>query len=141
LDELHLSEEDHSDALCPIQREAEVSLLGEHALVKAASTEELRLVRTSLSSDIQKVHNEVGRMQQSISTISRAFGSLLASPSTQCQGMFVIRLSHSTLPLTKLATQDLMPNPTNAGALTGAHAGQQQLTCRAIQPSAFQQHP
>jgi len=89
LDELHLSEEDHSDALCPIQREAGVSLFGEHALIKLASTEELLLVRTSLSSDIQKVQQEVGKMQQSVSTITQVFGCLLSGPSAQCQSMSV----------------------------------------------------
>jgi hypothetical protein len=88
LDELHLSEEDHSDALCPIQRKAGVSLLGEHALIKPASTEELQLVQTSLSSDIRMVQQEVGKMQQSVSTISEAFGCLFAGPSPRCKGMF-----------------------------------------------------
>ncbi|KAG1759372.1 hypothetical protein EDD22DRAFT_849297 [Suillus occidentalis] len=34
LDELHSYESDHSDALCPTQREADGSLLGEHTLTK-----------------------------------------------------------------------------------------------------------
>ncbi|KIK92541.1 hypothetical protein PAXRUDRAFT_792387 [Paxillus rubicundulus Ve08.2h10] len=41
LDELHAYKTDHGDALCPIQREADVSLLGEHTLVKLATTEDV----------------------------------------------------------------------------------------------------
>jgi hypothetical protein len=59
LDKLHAYETDHSDALCPIQREADVSLLGEHALVKPATTEDVWILQANISTDLQQAVREI----------------------------------------------------------------------------------
>ncbi|KIK73848.1 hypothetical protein PAXRUDRAFT_20439 [Paxillus rubicundulus Ve08.2h10] len=60
LDELHAYETDHGDALCPIQREANVSLLGEHTLVKPATTEDcLPLLTPSSDSSLPSTTSQV----------------------------------------------------------------------------------
>jgi hypothetical protein len=59
LDELHAYETDHSDALCPIQREANVSLLGEHSLVKPATTEDVRILQANINTDLQQAVRQI----------------------------------------------------------------------------------
>ncbi|KAF9242145.1 hypothetical protein BU15DRAFT_44465 [Melanogaster broomeanus] len=53
LDELHTYETDYSDALAPVPREVNESLLGEATLVEPMSTEELRDVHTSITTDVR----------------------------------------------------------------------------------------
>ena len=81
LDELYLSEDDHSDALCPIQREAQVSLLGEHALVRPPTTEEVRLLHSELKFDVKHIEAEVGAMKQSFNSFASALNNFANSPS------------------------------------------------------------
>ncbi|KAG1868094.1 hypothetical protein C8R48DRAFT_771798 [Suillus tomentosus] len=59
LDELHAYETDYSDALSPISRGADASLAGEHALTRPASTEELRMVHTSVAADVNSLRNDM----------------------------------------------------------------------------------
>ncbi|KAG1845207.1 hypothetical protein F4604DRAFT_1937121 [Suillus subluteus] len=54
LDELSTYKNDHSDALCPTQNEADGSLLGEHQLVKPACSEDLQLMQQFITADVQK---------------------------------------------------------------------------------------
>jgi hypothetical protein len=49
LDELHAYKTDYSDALAPISCDADISLAGEHALTRPASTEELRMVHADVN--------------------------------------------------------------------------------------------
>jgi hypothetical protein len=49
LDELHAYEMDYSDALAPISHDANISLAGEHALTRPASTEELHMVHADVN--------------------------------------------------------------------------------------------
>jgi len=86
LDELYLSEDDHSDALCPIQREAQVSLLGEHALVRPPTTEEVRLLHSELKFDVKHIEAEVGAMKQSFNLFASALNNFANSPS--CRSIF-----------------------------------------------------
>jgi hypothetical protein len=79
LDELHSYEEDHSDALCPVQREAQGSLLGEHVLVRPVSTEEVRLLHTSISSDVKGVHNEMGAMRAAVNDMMTSVNTFVNS--------------------------------------------------------------
>jgi hypothetical protein len=79
LDELHSYEEDHSDALCPVQREAEGSLLGEHVLVQPVSTQEVRLMHTSISSGVKEVHDEMDAMRATVNEMATAFNTLMSS--------------------------------------------------------------
>lgn len=60
LDELYVYEEDYSGALCPIQNEGNVSLLGEHRLVAPVSTEEMRMMHNAISSELRSVKSDVG---------------------------------------------------------------------------------
>jgi hypothetical protein len=84
LDELHSYEDDYSDALCPIQREADVSLLGEHRLVAPASTEEMRMMHTALTSDIKAVQTNVSDMSVALVQLTR----LIHPPTKQAQGAY-----------------------------------------------------
>ncbi|KIK36351.1 hypothetical protein CY34DRAFT_26368 [Suillus luteus UH-Slu-Lm8-n1] len=52
LDELHSYESDHSDALCPTQREADGSLLGEHTLTKPVCTQDLLLMQDCITANV-----------------------------------------------------------------------------------------
>ena len=66
LDELHSYEEDHSDALCPVQREAQGSLMGEHVLARPVSTQEVRLMHTAVFSNVQGIHDEMGTVKATV---------------------------------------------------------------------------
>lgn len=80
LDELMLTERDHSDALCPVQREVNESLLGEHALLRPASAEELRLLHTSLSSRVSAVQDNVNEVKMSVGHIVGLFANICNFP-------------------------------------------------------------
>ncbi|KAG1893196.1 uncharacterized protein F5891DRAFT_1196726 [Suillus fuscotomentosus] len=62
LDELHSYESDHSDALCPTQREADGSLIGEHTLTKPACTQDLLLMQDSITADVAGLRSDVCRL-------------------------------------------------------------------------------
>ncbi|EPQ55680.1 hypothetical protein GLOTRDRAFT_128893 [Gloeophyllum trabeum ATCC 11539] len=76
LDELYNYEEDHSDALCPISREAEHSLMGEAALQRPASVAELGEFLTRI-----KEENPV-LIQQAVASSLAAVIPLFAAPPT-----------------------------------------------------------
>ncbi|KAG1907643.1 uncharacterized protein F5891DRAFT_939549 [Suillus fuscotomentosus] len=59
LDELHTYETDYSDALAPFSRKAESSLAGEQALMRPASTEELRMVHASMTADVNHLRVDI----------------------------------------------------------------------------------
>jgi hypothetical protein len=69
LDELHSYEEDYSGALCPVQDESHISLLGEHRLVGPASTEEVRMLHGSISSEFKVVQNDLGAMKLAVNKL------------------------------------------------------------------------
>ncbi|KAG2110244.1 uncharacterized protein F5147DRAFT_796945, partial [Suillus discolor] len=70
LDELHAYETDYSDALAPISRGADVSLAGEHALVRPASTEELRMVHASVAADVNCLRNDISLVNSSLRSLT-----------------------------------------------------------------------
>lgn len=123
LDELHAYETDHGDALCPIQREANVSLLGEHTLVKPVMTEDIHLLQASISTDlhqaVRQITNIVVATSKStgtcpgtvplpppslLTTLSPNVNSLLALPTTT---MTVQGAELAPAPLTSLMVQCL----------------------------------
>lgn len=55
LDELHSYENDYSGLLGPVQREVDVSFLGEHSSVAPASNERVELMYQSISSDMRAI--------------------------------------------------------------------------------------
>ncbi|KAG1893884.1 uncharacterized protein F5891DRAFT_1256816 [Suillus fuscotomentosus] len=71
LDELHTYETDYSDALTPFSHKAESSLAGEQALMRPASTEELRMVHASVAAD-------VNCLQVDVSTVNDSLWSLIS---------------------------------------------------------------
>ncbi|KAG9313358.1 hypothetical protein JVU11DRAFT_5673 [Chiua virens] len=52
LDELHTYETDHSDALAPVQRKADESLMGEAVLVQPVSVEDVRAMMDSFDASV-----------------------------------------------------------------------------------------
>lgn len=70
LDELQTYENDFSDALCPIQRDAETSLLGEHNSIAPASNEAVLMMHNSLSSDIRALQSGMATMSQAVVQLS-----------------------------------------------------------------------
>jgi hypothetical protein len=92
LDELHSYEEDHSDALCPVQREAHGSLFGEHVLVQPVATQEVRLMHTSIHSDMKGMQNEIGSVKTTINQMTTAMntfmGMHLSQPSRELCNQF-----------------------------------------------------
>ncbi|KAG1832589.1 hypothetical protein DFJ58DRAFT_671092 [Suillus subalutaceus] len=97
LDELHTYETDYSDALAPISRGADASLAGEYALARPASTEELRMVHASVTTDVNSLRNEIGSVNNSLRS------------------------------LTKCASHTPTPSYTPSGPVVGAHAAAPQL--------------
>ncbi|KAG1781061.1 hypothetical protein EV702DRAFT_1193898 [Suillus placidus] len=59
LDELSTYENDHSDALCPTQNEADGSLLGEHQLVKPACSQDLQLMQQFITADVADLRSDI----------------------------------------------------------------------------------
>ncbi|KAG1906357.1 uncharacterized protein F5891DRAFT_1138182 [Suillus fuscotomentosus] len=59
LDELSTYENDHSDALCPTQREADASLLGEHLLVKPVCIQDLQSMHECISADVAGLRSDL----------------------------------------------------------------------------------
>ena len=125
LDELHAYETDHSDALCPIQREANVLLLGEHALVKPATTEDVRILQANISTDLQQAIRQITNIVVATSksggmcpaTVSLplnllALNSDMNSPlSLAPTPMIAQGAERGTAPLTSLSVC-LLPSPT-----------------------------
>ncbi|KAG2081810.1 uncharacterized protein F5147DRAFT_735404 [Suillus discolor] len=70
LDELHTYETDYSDALAPFSREAESSLAGEQALMRPASTEELRMVHASVTADVNRLRVDVSAVNDSLRSLT-----------------------------------------------------------------------
>ncbi|KAG2133337.1 hypothetical protein DEU56DRAFT_738972 [Suillus clintonianus] len=60
LDELYAYKTDYSDALAPISRGADASLAGEQALMRPASIEELHMVHSSVTTDVNNLRNDIG---------------------------------------------------------------------------------
>ena len=76
LDELHAYEVDYSDALAPVQQEIDRSLAGEAALVQPKSTEELRMVHSSVVGDIQELRADMNSIAQSVRAMMEVVGRL-----------------------------------------------------------------
>jgi hypothetical protein len=76
LDELHSYEEDYSGALCPLQNEADVSLLGEHRLVGPASAEEVQMMHGSISSEFKLVQSDLGMMKLTIAQLTATMADM-----------------------------------------------------------------
>ncbi|KIL00306.1 hypothetical protein PAXRUDRAFT_770033, partial [Paxillus rubicundulus Ve08.2h10] len=133
LDELHAYETDHGDALCPIQQEANVSLLGEHTLVKPATTEDVCLLQASISTDLHQavwqITNIVVATSKSmgtvpllppslLTTLSPNVNSLLALPTMTVQGAEqalapLTSLMVQCLPLLTLSSDSSLPSTTS----------------------------
>ncbi|KIK79780.1 hypothetical protein PAXRUDRAFT_833918 [Paxillus rubicundulus Ve08.2h10] len=71
LDELYTYETDYSDALAPVARGANESLVGEATLVQPMSTEELRLVHTSITTDVQGLRVEIDNVTGVVRELAR----------------------------------------------------------------------
>ena len=72
LDELHTYEHDYSDVLCPLPQDRWDSLLGKHALVAPASTEEVQMSHASLASEVRTVKDEIGSVKSTVNRIAMA---------------------------------------------------------------------
>ncbi|KAG1885796.1 hypothetical protein F4604DRAFT_1573111 [Suillus subluteus] len=59
LDELSTYENDHSDALCPTQNEADGSLLGERQLVKPTCSQDLQLMQQFITADVADLQSDI----------------------------------------------------------------------------------
>ncbi|KAG2082120.1 uncharacterized protein F5147DRAFT_660578 [Suillus discolor] len=59
LNELSTYENDHSDALCPTQCEADASLLGEHLLVKPVCIQDLQSMHECISADVAGLQSDL----------------------------------------------------------------------------------
>jgi hypothetical protein len=69
-----------------VQREAEGSLLGEHVLVRPVSTQEVRLMHTSISSDVRGVHDEMGAVRATVNQIATAVHAFMNTQFAQPSG-------------------------------------------------------
>ncbi|KAI5988006.1 hypothetical protein EDD15DRAFT_2172890 [Pisolithus albus] len=67
LDELYCYENDHSDALRPVSREANDSFAGEAALTRPASTEAVQMAHASLAADVAALHATVREVSSMVS--------------------------------------------------------------------------
>ncbi|KAF8175145.1 hypothetical protein BJ912DRAFT_858015 [Pholiota molesta] len=59
LNELHSYEESFSDALCPIQDDKEISLLGAHHSLEPATHEDLQIMHSTIAGQMQCMHDEL----------------------------------------------------------------------------------
>jgi hypothetical protein len=85
LDELYAYEANYSDTLAPIQQETDQSLAGEAALVRPMSTEELRMVHSSVMGDIQELQAEMGDIANSVQALMEIVGGSANDTSTTCK--------------------------------------------------------
>ncbi|KAI6002511.1 hypothetical protein EDC04DRAFT_2908510 [Pisolithus marmoratus] len=76
LNELHCYENDHSDALAPDSHEANGSFAGEAALVRPASTEELRMAHASLTADVASLKTDVASLKTDVATLQTDMAGL-----------------------------------------------------------------
>lgn len=79
LDELHCYENDHSDALRPVSREANGSFAGEAALTRPASTEALYMAHTSLTADVAALHATVKEVSSMMSAEMKEVSSTVSA--------------------------------------------------------------
>ncbi|KAG2123793.1 hypothetical protein DEU56DRAFT_917280 [Suillus clintonianus] len=85
LDELHAYENDYSDALAPISRGANASLAGEQALMRPASIEELRMVHSSVTTDVNNLRNDIGSVHNSLRTLTNVMVQAACTTATALQ--------------------------------------------------------
>ncbi|KAG1836898.1 hypothetical protein F4604DRAFT_1602155 [Suillus subluteus] len=85
LDELHAYETNYSDALAPISRGADVSLAGEHALARPASTEELRMVHASVAADVNCLRNDISSVNNSLRSLTNVVVQAACTTATALQ--------------------------------------------------------
>jgi hypothetical protein len=89
LDELGSYEDDFSGSLCPVQSGAAITLLGEHSLVKSATTEEVHMMYGALSTEVRNIHGKLGSMESAISGLCsnmHALTSVVLGATTNIQG-------------------------------------------------------
>ncbi|KAG1901248.1 uncharacterized protein F5891DRAFT_1144993 [Suillus fuscotomentosus] len=99
LDELSTYENDHSDALCPTQREADASLLGEHLLVKSVCIQDLQSMHECISADVAGLRSDLHTLA---ATLYNGTGmcnaphssTLLSNPGNPC----IVHHSSGSLP-------------------------------------------
>ena len=72
LDKLHTYEHHYSDVLCPLPQDRWDSLLGKHALVAPASTEEVWMSHASLASKAKTVKDKIGSVKSTVNQIAMA---------------------------------------------------------------------
>ncbi|KAG1770565.1 hypothetical protein EV702DRAFT_977982 [Suillus placidus] len=123
LDELHTYETDYSDALAPFSREAESSLVGEQALMRPASTKELRMVHASVTADVNHLRVNINDSLRSLTSMVQATSSCLqaarhvphlTTPSTDATHMPTAQLEedpHFTLVSTSSAQAPCISTP------------------------------
>ncbi|KAG1780203.1 hypothetical protein EV702DRAFT_1266678 [Suillus placidus] len=114
----------NSDALAPFSREAESSLVGEQALMRPASTEELRMVHASVTADVNHLRvNNINDSLRSLTSMVQAASSCLqaarhvphlTTPSTDATHMPTAQLEedpHFTLVSTSSAQAPCISTP------------------------------
>lgn len=129
LDELHTYETDYSDALAPFSREAESSLAGEQALMRPASTEELRMVHASMTADVNHLRVDISAVNDSLRSLTsmvQATSSCLKAaghlPPTQLEEdprFTLLRVSASSAESPQISTpRHVRPPPTHSRPLS-----------------------
>ncbi|KAJ6458538.1 hypothetical protein C8R45DRAFT_843762 [Mycena sanguinolenta] len=109
MDSLQSYETGHSDALCPISREADQSFMGDHQLVKPVATEEFRLV----SAQLLKTLEELKLGNQTVTHVAGPSTSLVAQPAG---GHSSAPMNTQNLDAASVITHNLRP-PTEAPTL------------------------
>ncbi|KAG1789049.1 uncharacterized protein HD556DRAFT_1311616 [Suillus plorans] len=122
LDELSTYENDHSDALCPTQNEADGSLLGEHRLVRPACSQDLQLMQRFITADVEDLRSDVRFLTNTlISSRNGPPGSTLVhEPPVQhaLYGTFLPRESPTLIPQQMIPAPSHTFNPVTNGTST-----------------------
>ncbi|KAG1791700.1 uncharacterized protein HD556DRAFT_1309765 [Suillus plorans] len=132
LDELHTYETDYSDALAPFSCKAKSSLAGEQALVRPASTEELRMVHASVTADVNRLRVDVS----AVNDLLRSLTSMVQATSSCLKAAGHLHLPHLTM-----ATQ-LEEDPCfTLLSASSAESPHSISTPRHVHPPATHSHP
>lgn len=119
LDELHTYEEDHSDALCPIDREVNQSLFGEAAKVRPMTVEEGEQLATAQVNAVRQLLLNYTPPAPSFTHPSYHPGSFSHSPSPLSTPPIVHSFPAALSPATRpLPWSSYSPIPSSLGSFT-----------------------
>ncbi|KAL0957016.1 hypothetical protein HGRIS_003117 [Hohenbuehelia grisea] len=104
LDELHSYEEDYGDSLRPIQRDNELTLMGEGQLTAPVSTEALQLYHRSLSAEMRDIRTGMQDLSQLF--LSTSLSSVPSRPAAQLRSQTTSRIPGH---VPRLDTRPLIP--------------------------------